>query len=153
MSDANNAGGTPTVLLVEDDRGDQILMRRCFHYGAMEVDVRFVVDGEEALAYVLRTGQYEDAEESPSPDLILLDINLPGQNGLEVLERMRAEKVRTPIVMLTTSERGSDVDRAMELGANSYITKPTELAENRKLVKLLETYWLDMASQKRPSSG
>ena len=88
----------------------------------------------------------------PRPDLILLDLNMPRKNGLEVLEEIRADDdlKRIPVLILTTSENDEDVQRAYELNVNCYITKPVELDEFLVIVKQIDTFWLDVATLPQP---
>lgn len=132
-----------TILLVEDDPGDQELARRALDESAMENQLFIAEDGEEALDYLYHRGRFEDPESSPRPDLILLDLNMPRMDGKQVLEKIRSdENLRTlPVVVLTTSRHEEDVLRSYELGVNSYLTKPADLDELVSLVKALESYW------------
>ena len=118
------------ILLVEDDPADQTLTRRALAQCEMSVDLHIVEDGQEALDYLLRCGTYAPPTAAPRPDLLLLDLNLPKLDGKQVLERIRADKGlrRLPIVALTTSRQQEDIIRTYELGVNSFITKPLEMA-------------------------
>ena len=92
------------ILLVEDDPGDQELTRRALQHESVNIDLRITEDGEQAMEYLQRTGDYVDPEDSPTPDLILLDLNMPKKNGREVLRDLREyeELSRIPVVVLTT---------------------------------------------------
>lgn len=133
-----------TILLVEDDPGDQELTRRGLRNALHTVDLRVVSDGEEALEYLKRCGRYENAD-APRPDLVLLDLNMPKVDGKQVLAAVRAEpSLRTlPMVVMTTSDQERDVIASYELGANSYIRKPFGLKEFSRVLRSLEEYWLD----------
>ncbi|MBP1697695.1 MAG: two component system response regulator, partial [Deltaproteobacteria bacterium] len=124
-----NKAKSATILLVEDDRGDQELTRRALDEGKIRNDLRIVEDGEEALAYLFRRGKYKDPATSPRPDLLLLDLNLPRVDGREVLEQIRADSKlrRMAVVVLTTSRQEEDILRSYELGCNSFITKPVDI--------------------------
>ncbi len=136
----------PVVLLVEDEPGDQELTRRGLE-GGVDVDLRVVDDGGKAMDYLMRRGSFASSDEDsvPMPDLILLDWNLPGQDGREVLETIR----RTPsienlvVVVLTNSQHESDVRHAYALRCNSYVVKPVDVDAFGKLLRELATYWFD----------
>jgi len=128
-----------TILLVDDSPDDVALTLRAFRTNNITNKVDVAPDGEEALKYMLREG-----ERRPKPVLILLDINLPKVNGLEVLRRIRADE-RTrhlPVVMLSTSSEDRDIVESYDLGANSYVRKPVVFNEFVDAVKVLGLYWL-----------
>ena len=143
---------TPTVLLIEDDENDAFLMKRAFEQGSIPTDVRVARDGREALRYLLGQGAYGDRKRHPLPSLTLLDLNLPYVHGLNVLKQIRQESVlrKSIVVVLTSSLADSDVQQAYDLGANSYLSKPTGLEELQQLVELLGQYWL---KENRPASS
>ena len=135
------------ILLVEDNPADQELIRRAAKEAAFGKALRIVEDGEEALAYLFRRGKYRAPANSPRPDLLLLDLNLPRVNGYQVLEEIRADsKLRPmPVLVLTTSRQEKDIIRSYELGCNSFITKPVGLDQFTGLVQALEKYWFEIA--------
>ncbi len=141
-----NRARSATILLVEDDRGDQELTRRALGEGKIRNDLRIVEDGEEALAYLFRRGKYKDPTASPRPDLLLLDLNLPRVDGREVLEQIRADSKlrRMAVVVLTTSRQEEDVLRSYELGCNSFITKPVDMNQFMQVIQALERYWFQI---------
>jgi CheY-like chemotaxis protein len=113
------------VLLVEDDEGDVVLIREAFEeYLHNRLDV--VNDGDAALAYLRNEPPYQDAG---SPDLVLLDLNLPGRDGREVLSEIKSDKelARIPVVVLTTSAAEEDILRSYQLHANAFVSKPVDL--------------------------
>ncbi len=114
------------ILLVEDDPGDQELTRRALKHETLNIDLRIANDGEQAIDYLFRQGEFENPESSPPPDLILLDLNMPKKNGREVLAELKQNLrvSRIPVVILTTSEQEADILRTYDLGCNSYIQKP-----------------------------
>ena len=132
------------ILLVEDDPGDQELARRALQVWERPSDLRIANDGEEALDYLLRRGDFTSPESSPRPDLVLLDLNMPKVDGARVLAEMRGRPGLSsiPVVVLTTSGARSDILRNYELGANSYIVKPSDVGEFAEALKSVETYWL-----------
>ncbi len=134
------------ILLVEDDPGDQELTRRALEEGKVRNELFIVQDGEEALDYLYHRGKYQDANLSPRPDLILLDLNMPKLNGKQVLERIRMdpELRRLAVVILTTSRQEEDIIRTYDLGVNSYITKPVDFEQLTRLVHALEAYWFQV---------
>jgi len=145
------------ILLVEDDSNDVVLLQRAFQKAGLRDSIRIVRDGEQAIHYLSGEGEYSDRDRFPLPFLILLDLKMPGTNGFEVLQWARAEPElkRLLIVVLTSSHLQSDVDRAYELGANSYLVKPVEFNEMVNLIQRFEAYWTELnriPSSPRPSS-
>ncbi|EMI52170.1 response regulator [Rhodopirellula sallentina] len=139
---------TVTILLVDDDPGDQELTRRALRHESLDVDLRIVGDGEEAMRYLRRRDEYVDPELSPTPDLILLDLNMPKMNGREVLrELQKCERLaRIPVVVLTTSQQETDIVRSYDLGCNSYIQKPVDMEQFIDSVRSLGAYWFRVVS-------
>jgi CheY-like chemotaxis protein len=135
-----------TVLLVEDDPDDVLLTQRAFRKLGSQIPVHVVGDGEQAVAYLEGQGSYADRASHPLPDLLLLDLKLPRRSGFEVLEWLRRQPGlrRLPVVVLTGSREITDVDRALDLGANSYLTKPVGLDALVEIVRLLDLYWLTL---------
>jgi CheY-like chemotaxis protein len=113
------------VLLVEDDPGDVRLIREAFADNKVANHLSVVSDGVEALQFLRREGDFADAR---SPDLILLDLNLPRKDGREVLAEVKSDETlrRIPVVVLTTSKAEEDVLRSYDLHANAYVTKPVD---------------------------
>jgi CheY-like chemotaxis protein len=128
------------VLLVEDNAGDAQLMRIAFAEIHPDAELHVATDGEAGLAALVQPG-------ARHPDLVLLDLNLPRLTGHEVLAAVRdcgeAQARRTPVVVLTTSDAISDVQRSYELGARGHITKPHEIEELFETVAALARYWLE----------
>jgi CheY-like chemotaxis protein len=129
------------ILLVEDNPGDARLTQEAFKESRVRNRLRHVLDGSEALAYLRRQGAYAKA---PRPHLILLDLNLPRLDGRQVLAEIKADEHlrRIPVIILTTSEAEDDVLRAYSLNANCYVTKPMQLEEFLRVVRLIEDFWL-----------
>jgi CheY-like chemotaxis protein len=132
------------ILLVEDEENDVMLLQRAFRRAGMVNPLQVVRHGDDAVAYLEGTGVYADRAAYPLPVLVLLDLKLPRRTGLEVLEWVKGQMgvKKIPIVVLTSSKNDSDVDRAYELGANSYLVKPVSFETLLELVKSLELYWL-----------
>jgi len=133
------------ILLVEDSRADARLIVEGMLETKARITLNVAEDGEAAMDYLRRQGRYEDAD---APDLILLDLNLPGKDGREVLADIMADEKlrRIPVVVLTTSKAEEDVTRCYELGANCYITKPVGLDRFIDVVKSIEEFWLDVVT-------
>ncbi|MBE9048008.1 response regulator [Pleurocapsales cyanobacterium LEGE 10410] len=131
------------ILLVEDDYNDVLLIKRAFRKADLQPLMSIVSDGDEAISYLLRKGRYADPKRFPIPLLVLLDLKLPRRSGLEVLAwlRKQPELKRLLVVVLTSSQEDSDLDRAYDLGANSYLVKPINFQELVKLVQLIDAYW------------
>jgi two-component system, response regulator len=128
------------ILLVEDNEDDVVIIQEAFAESRLVNVLNTVSDGEEALAYLRREGQYKVV---PQPGLILLDINMPKKNGFEVMQAMKADpRLRTlPVIMLTMSDRDEDVIRSYANGACSYIRKPVDLDQFHTVIKQFELYW------------
>ena len=133
------------VLLVEDNPADVRLTRLALQGGQIEKHLNIAEDGESALAFLRQQGPYAD---SPRPDLILLDLNLPGKSGHEVLAEIKQDRLlRTiPTVVLTTSDREQDIRLSYELAANCYVTKPVGLNLFLAAVRKIEDFWIRTAS-------
>ena len=134
----------PTVLVVEDDPNDVLLIERAFRKAQVGAALQVVGDGDKAVAYLGGQGPYADRGRHPLPVLVLLDLKLPRRSGLEVLGWLRGRDGlrRLPVVILTSSKEGSDVNRAYDLGANSYLVKPVAFDPLREMIKALGLYWL-----------
>lgn len=132
-----------TILLVEDDPNDIILIKRAFTKSNIENPIQVVEDGEEAIAYLAGQGHYGNRERYPLPILILLDLKLPRTSGHEVLEWLRRQPglKRLTVVVLTSSQQINDINRAYDLGANSYLVKPVTFDGLLEMVKTLNFYW------------
>ncbi|MHB9004530.1 MAG: response regulator, partial [Coriobacteriia bacterium] len=132
------------ILLVEDNLRDIELTRRALIKSRIANEMIVAEDGQEALDYLFATGQYIDRDASNVPALVLLDLNLPCVDGLEVLRQIRAEPLtsRLPVVILTTSKEEQDVAKSYDLGANSYIRKPVDFAQFAQAIEQMGLYWL-----------
>lgn len=138
------------ILLVEDNKGDVGLFKEVFEEGKIRNNLHIAYDGEEAMEFLHRKGDYKDV---PCPDIILLDLNLPKKDGREVLEEIKSDDnlKRIPIIVLTTSNAEEDICKVYNLHANSYITKPVDLDQLLKVIRTIEDFWLEVV--KLPPNG
>jgi len=136
-----------TLLIVEDNEEDYEHTVRAFRKVGISNSLYRCADGDEALDYLLRRDKYADPETSPRPGVILLDLNLPGTDGREVLEEVKNHKDLSmiPLIVLTTSSDERDIDACYRLGANSYITKPVDVHGFIDAITLLKNFWLELA--------
>jgi chemotaxis family two-component system response regulator Rcp1 len=131
------------ILLVEDSPGDIRLCQEALKESKLINKLNVVTDGEEALNFVRKAGQYADA---PSPDLILLDLNLPKKDGREVLMEIKSDKDlrRIPVVVMTVSSSDEDILKSYDLHANCYITKPVDFERFIEVVRAIESFWFSI---------
>jgi CheY-like chemotaxis protein len=136
-----NIGRAAEFLLVEDNPGDVRLTCEALTESKVKNNLSIVGDGMDAMAFLHREGKYADA---PRPDVILLDLNLPKKNGLEVLAEIKADPSlkRIPVVIITSSEAEQDVLKTYDLHVNCYVNKPVDLEQFIKVVQSIETFWL-----------
>jgi len=132
-----------SVLLVEDDPGDVVLIREAFEHNKLYNTLHVVSDGVQALEYLRGEGEHAGA---PRPDLVLLDLNLPRKDGREVLAEVKADPdLRTiPIVVLTTSEAEEDIVRSYDLHANAYVTKPVDFERFIEVVRQIDDFFVSV---------
>ncbi|MEA2699333.1 MAG: hypothetical protein QOI66_3604 [Myxococcales bacterium] len=145
------------LLLVEDNPSDEKLTIRAFQKSGVTNEIVVVRDGAEALDFLFASGKYEGRDTRVLPAVMLLDLNLPRIDGLEVLRRVRADD-RTrclPVVILTSSQEHEDIARGYSLGANAYVRKPVDFVEFAEAAKTLGLFWLllNEAPPARPSSS
>lgn len=132
------------VLLVEDNPDDEALTIRSLRKVNVANEIEVVRDGREAIDFLFCEGLHADRDQSNMPGLVLLDLKLPKQNGIEVLQRMRADP-RTkliPVVILTSSSEDEDIVRSYQSGANSYVRKPVDFAEFADAIAKVGLYWV-----------
>ena len=131
------------VLLVEDDPGDVLMTREAFAENKVANRLAVVSDGESAMRYLRKEGEHADA---PTPDLVLLDLNLPRMDGREVLAAMKSDDVlrSIPVVVLTTSEAEEDVLRSYALHANAYVTKPVDFERFIAVVRQIDDFFVQV---------
>ena len=131
------------VLLVEDDPGDVLMTREAFEHYRIPNNLHVVGDGEQAMHFLRKTGSYADV---PTPGLILLDLNLPRRNGLEVLAELKADSdlLAIPVVVLTTSQAQEDILRSYSLHANAYISKPVDFEKFVGVIGQIDDFFLTL---------
>ena len=129
------------VLLVEDDPGDILMTREAFQQHKIQNKLHVVTDGEQALQFLHRTGEYTSA---PRPDLILLDLNLPRRSGHEVLAELKEDpQLRViPVVILTTSQAEEDILRSYSLHANAYVSKPVDFERFMDVIRQIDSFFV-----------
>lgn len=134
------------VLVVEDDRNDVFLLQRTFRRNNLIGELHIVPTVDEGIAYLTGEGKYDDRNQFPYPVLMLLDLKLPGKSGFDLLAWLREQQglCRLPVVILTSSAQSDDINRAFDLGANSYLVKNPDPAGFLDLTKLLDLYWLTL---------
>lgn len=136
-----NTGTRPIeILLVEDNPGDVRLTQEALKDSKIYNNLSIVNDGDQAMSFLLKRNEYC---ESPTPDIILLDLNLPKKDGRQVLEEIKAnhDLMKIPVVVLTTSHAEEDIVNTYNLHANCYVTKPVDLNQFIKVVKSIEDFW------------
>src|SRR5882724_12803021 len=134
------------VLVAEDDPSDVFFLKRAFNLAGVPTTLYFVRDGQEAIDYLEGENGYADRETHPLPDLVLLDLKMPRMNGFDVLEWLRKQPglKRLLVTVLTSSDQPQDINRAYDLGANSYLLKPNSTNDLAEVVKRLQRYWLEL---------
>src|SRR5580658_9799548 len=143
MLNANSYAPAIQVLLVEDNPGDVRLTREAFHDAKVHLEMHVAVDGVEAMEFLFQQGRFAD---SPRPDLILLDLNLPRKDGREVLKEIKGHPTlkSIPVVILTTSASDVDIESSYLLHANCYISKPVDLEGFLTVVRSIDDFWLSV---------
>ncbi|HXZ64495.1 MAG TPA: response regulator [Streptosporangiaceae bacterium] len=131
------------VLLVEDDPGDVLMTREAFEHYQVRGTLHVVGDGDQAIHFLRKTGDYLDV---PTPGLILLDLNLPRRNGLEVLAELKSDAalLSIPVVVLTTSQAQEDIVRSYSLHANAYISKPVDFDRFAGVIGQIDDFFLTL---------
>lgn len=132
------------ILLIEDNPGDVRLTQEAFKEGRMNIDLSVTMDGVEAVKFLKKEEKYSDAV---TPDLILLDLNLPKMDGREVLEVIKSDASlkRIPVVVLTTSNAEQDILKSYNLHVNCYINKPVDFDKFFDIIQKIEDFWLSIA--------
>jgi CheY-like chemotaxis protein len=135
------------LMLIEDDPADVRLIQRAFNTLPEAIPIMRLTNGDEAVAYFSGDTPFENRAAYPIPSLVLLDIKLPRRSGFEVLEWLRRQPSglkRLPVIMLTSSRHSADINRAYDLGANSYLAKPETGSKLQQLVAVILTYWMKL---------
>lgn len=143
MREALSRSRTAEVLLVEDNDDDAELTRIGFAQAKLAVHLHQVANGEECLAFLRHEGRFADA---PTPDLILLDLNMPRMDGREVLTEISADEAlrQVPVVVMTTSQADRDVLDAYRLRCSSYVVKPVDFTQFAEVIKAIANYWFQL---------
>ncbi|PTY08635.1 two-component system response regulator [Opitutaceae bacterium EW11] len=133
------------ILLVEDNSDDVFFLRRALKTKGINAPVEVASDGRAAMAYLGGSGKFADRTKHPLPRLVLLDLQLPYFTGLQVLGWIREQAAlkRLPVVIFSSSSQARDIDSAYALGANSYLVKPTDVAELGRIIEAIRIYWLE----------
>jgi CheY-like chemotaxis protein len=132
------------ILLVEDNQDDVLITKRAINKCKIINNLFVVNNGEEALKYFRKEGEYRDTF---TPSLVLLDLKMPKLDGFEVLKEVKGDKKLKiiPIIVLTSSGRGEDIEKAYKLGCNSYITKPVKFEDFIKIIGEVDHYWFEIS--------
>ncbi len=132
------------ILLVDDDPNHRFLIRKLLSKNSVRNEITELEDGQQALDYMYRRGIYSDREKFPDPDFILLDIKMPGIDGLKVLKVIKDDEQtqQVPVVMLTTSTLEEEIIQSYKDGANAFVTKPTSYDDFGKTITALGKFWV-----------
>lgn len=133
------------ILYAEDEDDDVFFVQKAFCQAAVDIPLVVVPDGQRAIDYLSGEGAFSDRAANPLPQLVLLDINMPGKTGLEVLKWIRSHPsvCALPVIMLTSSNHEADVYRAYQQGANGFLQKPTQPGKLLDMVKAIKEFWLN----------
>ena len=131
------------VLLIEDDPGDELITREAFEHNKISNTLHVAHDGEEGLDFLYQRGGHQDARR---PDLILLDLNLPKYDGMQLLEKIKSDPdlCHIPVVVLTTSSAEEDILKSYKLHANAYVTKPVDLDQFMSVVRQIDEFFVQV---------
>lgn len=134
---------TMNVLVVEDDVAHAKIIRRAFEGSSDAGSVQYVWDGDLALDYVYGRGPYSDRTRYPFPDMILLDLCMPRMDGIDVLKTLKSDETtrKIPVIILTTSNRSTDVNDCYQCGANGFVVKPIDFGEFSRKVQDIHRFW------------
>jgi len=136
---------TRTILVVEDSDDGYLATARAFKKACLKNPVYRCTNGDQALDFLFQRGEY-DGQSAPRPSMILLDLNLPGTDGREVLQIIKAEPklLSIPVIVLTTSDAEDDINRCYEAGANSYVKKPVGIGGFVEAITRIKNFWLEL---------
>lgn len=144
------------ILFVEDDTADARLVTRAFQKVGLQATLLRMTNGDDAVAYLSGQQPYQDRKANPLPVILLLDLKLPRRSGLEVLQWVRSSGNplrRVPVVVLSSSKQTSDINRAYDAGANSYLTKPETTDQLVALAESFKTYWMQLNEKPTLNQG
>lgn len=143
------------ILLADDDAEDREMTRKALHSNKLANELFMVEDGEQLLDYLHHRGAFAAPALSPTPGLILLDLNMPKMDGREALAAIKADPMlrRIPVVVMTTSQAEHDIARTYDLGSNSFITKPVTLVALIEIIRVLGQYWFQIVKLPSPAGG
>ena len=129
------------ILLVEDNPGDAKLVQKAFQLGRLANRIFHAKDGEEALDFLYKRGKFEDA---PRPDIILLDLNMPGIDGRQVLAQIKSDSalLTIPVIVMTTSSAEQDILESYKLHVNCYVTKPVQMQDFLNVIRTIDEFWI-----------
>jgi CheY-like chemotaxis protein len=138
--------GSATILIADDDPEDRMLVEEALRESHVAWDLRYVEDGQELLDYLRKQGKHTLAQDAPRPGIILLDLNMPRTDGREALRQIKNDPAlwRIPVIVFTTSSAQEDIERAYDLGVNSFITKPATFEELVEIMSTIGKYWFDI---------
>ena len=139
-------GKSIVILLAEDDEDDYILIKDALHDSRILNEIHWVRDGEELMDFLYRRGDYQDLLKSPTPGVILLDLNMPRKDGREALQEIKSDQNlrRIPVIVLTTSSAEEDILKSYDLGVNSFIRKPQGFSDFVTIMKTIGKYWFEI---------
>ncbi|MBN8215021.1 MAG: response regulator [Spirochaetes bacterium] len=140
------------ILMIDDSAEDYEFAKKSFHKAGLNSVILHINNGKEGLDYLLRRGKYAAEKEKPLPRMILLDINMPDMDGLEVLKAVKQDRNLQviPVIMLSSSVEGKDIKQAYELGADSYIAKPVSINGLFRAIEMLKNYWFEIVVLRKP---
>lgn len=147
VSNSQSGESSADILMIEDNPADVAMVRRFLDSSEIPYHLHKIMTGDEAERILLSDGNREASGDMPNPDLIILDLNLPGTDGRELLNRFKRDETlkSIPVIILTTSDLDADIEHAYTSGANTYIVKPESRDQFSDIVDTLESYWFQIA--------
>lgn len=141
----SNDSKSVVILMADDDADDRLLTKDALQECGMAENLHFVENGEELLDYLQHRGKYDGQQPHPRPGLILLDLNMPRKDGRDALREIKNNPAlrRIPVIVLTTSNADTDIERSYELGANSFISKPVTFDSLVSIMRTIGQYWIE----------
>ncbi|GJQ22851.1 MAG: response regulator [Planctomycetia bacterium] len=135
-----------TILIAEDDPDDRLILKDAFEEAGVHHVIHYVEDGQELMDYLHARRKHSRPNNAPHPAIILLDLNMPRKNGQDALREIKSDPdlKRIPVIIMTTSKRVEDISLVYDLGANSYVLKPTDFTTLVMIVKGLSRYWFEI---------